>query len=411
MIDGGQGMCRTLAELGAHPPGMAVADVLLDGYFNWGHGMRQKMVAGSTLVMSQHRFQALEFADPGKQVPLLRRSEVSFESVWRPYRGEGLDGKQLLVWRDGGIGDVLFLQPCVRWLKTRWPSSRIVFGTSKHIVPLVEGWGCVDEVVTNPFPLALMQASDYHISVEGVIERCEEARTKNAYRLFSDWTRADVPDDDLRPRLVVDRKADVKAASALRHAKLWGKPYLYFQLRASSKVRTPPLKMMVVLMLLAMRRGFEVVVGDSPDKQASTCAALAAALNEERLKHVHVLCKHMENIQVCAAFVARASGVVAPDSSAPHLAGGFDVPVFGVFAPFPGWARLSTYKDAWWTEPAGGPVCPHDGKACHLHAPVCPWAVDFVPPCFRTIDPDAMVGQFELFLAAASRLEVAQPCP
>jgi|GEM_PF-3204455 len=88
MVDSGHGgMCKTLAERRASPSGIVPADVLVEGYFNGGHGLRQKLASGASLVMSQRRFQALEFAYPGKVLRILQRAPVSFESVWRPYRG------------------------------------------------------------------------------------------------------------------------------------------------------------------------------------------------------------------------------------------------------------------------------------------------------------------------------------
>jgi len=41
-----------------------------------------------------------------------------FETVYKPYKGEDLTGKKIMVFRTGGIGDIFFINPVFRHLKT-----------------------------------------------------------------------------------------------------------------------------------------------------------------------------------------------------------------------------------------------------------------------------------------------------
>jgi len=58
-----------------------------------------------------------------------------------------------LVFRTGGIGDLLFIQPNLIYLKEKYPTCTINFACGPQYQSMVETWDCVDNVVDLPFSL------------------------------------------------------------------------------------------------------------------------------------------------------------------------------------------------------------------------------------------------------------------
>ena len=52
-------------------------------------------------------------------------------AYYKKYNGEDLNDKTLLVWRHGGIGDLMFMMPPLRLLKIKYPK---VNGRNRHRV-------------------------------------------------------------------------------------------------------------------------------------------------------------------------------------------------------------------------------------------------------------------------------------
>ena len=80
------------------------------------------------------------------------------ESVYRPYKGEDLTNKKLMCWRTGGIGDILFLNPVLRYLKKKYPSSflRVASGCKQSLENVPE----IDELYDMPFDAKLLEDMD-----------------------------------------------------------------------------------------------------------------------------------------------------------------------------------------------------------------------------------------------------------
>ena len=80
--------------------------------------------------------------------------------------------------------------------------------------------------------------------------------------------------------------------------------------------------------------------------------------------------------------------IIAPDSSSIHLAAALGKPCYGIYAPFPGEIRMSTYKKCKWTTPI--PVigiCKWGGLNCCQHqTQVCEFNKFNISPCFDLID-------------------------
>jgi len=325
-------------------------------------------------VMGLGVFQQLQFAGKSKQ-KLLVPSNVKFRKIYRPYQGQELkDGDSILVFRTGGIGDLLFIQPNLRYLKEKYPTCKIKFACGPQYQPMVETWDCIDEMLDLPFTLSALINSTYHILFEGVIERCIQAHFDNAYNLFSQWIGLDLPDELLLPKQ--DAKPEL-VDECLQQLNKWGlkeKDFVLMQLRASSPIRTPRHEFWIKIINELNRRGYNVLLTDNP-RQADQINDFIQLC--ENKKMVFNFCKHSKTIAHSIALTKLSTATFATDSAMNHIAASLDIPSFGIYGPFPGFIRMKTYPKGSWID-ASRPCGP-----CFLHGHLtCEHAVDGYSPCY-----------------------------
>ena len=367
----------TLEDLRQNPPNIILATGKKDFKFVQNYYREQAIRKDVHYVMNFSIFQQLHL-DKRTGSKLLVPSPMKFKNIYRPYMGQKLeDGATILVFRTGGIGDLLFIQPNLRYLKQQYPTCNIVFACGPQYQPMVNLWkDCVDEVITLPFRFDVLRASDYHMIFEGVIERCREAETTNSYRLFTKWLGLNLPDELLIPKQTPDPKLIESAQQVLDEWKL--KDFIIMQIRASSPVRTPNPDFWVKIINQLTKKNFQVVLTDSPRQSGSVDKFMSRL---KRKLHVFNFSKYSESIGNTIALTSLSKGVVATDSSLLHIAASLDIPCFGIYGPFPGEIRLATYPKAKWIN------APRFCAPCFLHGnKPCKYAEkDGYSPCYNNL--------------------------
>ena len=379
---------KDLEELKEMPPNIVIAKAVKNVTFTQNFFKTQTLKKGVGYVMGLGVYQQLH-ADQGyKGKKLLKPSNIKFKNVYRPYKGQELHGKSLVVFRTGGIGDLLFIQPNLIYLKEKYPTCKIIFACGPQYQAMVETWNCVDTVLDLPFPAHYLIKSDYHALFEGVIERCKLAEVANSYNLFSEWLGLNLPDELLVP------KQDVKE-DKLEYCKEklveWGvdeKKFLLMQLRASSPIRTPRPEFWIELINKLTKKGFKIILTDSP-RQADYIDNFIKYLDNKEM--VFNFCKYSKSLDYSIALMKLAQCTVATDSAMNHIAASLDVPCFGIYGPFPGHIRLKTYPKASWVD------AKKECAPCYLHGmKPCPKAgKDTFSPCYDNLDKDEIVKKIE----------------
>ena len=87
----------------------------------------------------------------------------------KEYKGQDLDGKKILIFRTGGLGDVGgFLCPVFRYLKKKYPTCfiRVASACKQPLENLPE----IDELYDMPFDEKLIEDSHYLRLFQGIIE-------------------------------------------------------------------------------------------------------------------------------------------------------------------------------------------------------------------------------------------------
>jgi len=381
-----------LEELRENPPNIVIAESKKRFRFVQNFFKEQELQKRGKYVMGLGVFQQLQHAG-GSKKKLLIPAPMKFGNIYRPYHGQPLaDGESVLVFRTGGIGDLLFIQPNLRYLKEKYPNCIVRFACGPQYQPMVETWDCVDELLDLPFTLQKLTQSTYHILFEGVIERCIQAHFDNAYNIFSEWLGLNLPDELLFPRQ--DAKPELVEFCKEKLAK-WGvgeKDFILMQLRASSPIRTPRHEFWLKIINELNKRGYKVVLTDNPRQGKEVDNFIELCDNKNM---VFNFCKHSKTIAHSIALTKLCKCTFATDSAMGHIAASLDRPCFGIYGPFPGFIRLKTYPKASWVD-----ATRHCGPCfIHGHTP-CPQNVDGFSPCYdELIDTDEklnkVINQFE----------------
>jgi len=382
------GVVEKMEDLKKSPPNIVIAEAYSDVNFVQNFFKdSQKLVKKQKYVMGLGVFQQLQFeTKSGKR--LLKPSKIQFKNVYRAFHGQDLTNKKLLVFRTGGFGDLLFIQPNLIYLKQKYPSCKIYFACGPQYRPMVETWDFLEEVLLLPFPVKYLFDADYHVIFEGVIERCKEARYKNSFNLFSEWMGLNLPDELLLPR---QHPKEDKLESCREVLRSWGvkeKDFIITQLRASSPIRTPRPEFFAKIIDRLTDLGHNVVITDVPRQSDSVEKFLTMVKNRDK---VFNFCKHSETVDNTIALIKLSKLVISTDSALIHFSASLDTPCLGIYGPFPGFIRMKTYPKADWIE--GKRQC----LPCFLHGSnPCPQAgPDTYSPCYDAIDHDEIIAKVE----------------
>lgn len=366
---------ENLEALRKNPPNIVVTEAKRKFKFVQNFFKEQELQKKEKYVMGLGVFQQLQYMGGQSKQKLLIPSKIKFRNIYRPYQGQPLkDGESVLVFRTGGIGDLLFIQPNLRYLKEKYPNCIIRFACGPQYQPMVETWDCIDEMLDLPFTFNKLKQSTYHILFEGVIERCIQAHFDNAYNLFSRWIGLDLPDELLIPKQDAKKELVEYCKGQLNEWGVSEKEFVLMQLRASSPIRTPRHEFWLKIINELNKRGYKVLLTDNPrqgeeiDKFIDMCENKSMVFN---------FCKHSKTIAHSIALTKLAMATIATDSAMNHIAASVDTPCFGIYGPFPGHIRLKTYPKASWVDASR-----HCGP-CFIHGHTnCQYAVNGYSPCY-----------------------------
>ena len=383
----------TLDELRKSPPNIVVAKAIRRFGFVQNWFKKQELEKDKSYVMGLGVYQQLQSAGSKylknqQNKKLLKPSPIKFKNVYNPYEGQDLTDKTLLVFRTGGIGDLLFIQPNLSYLKSKYPSCKIIFACGPQYQPMVENWECVDEVTDLPFTLSKLREADYHALFEGVIERCREAETVNAFVLFTRWMGLNLPIEMLRPRQFPKEDKLDECMKLLDEWKLTNQKFIVTQLRASSPIRTPRPSIWLKLIDELTDRGFNILITDNPRQTEFVDLFIKDAKNKDK---VFNFCSHSKSIDYTIAITSLASLVITTDSALGHIAESVGTRGYGLYGPFPAEIRLSTYPGFKWVNAV------RDCAPCFIHSPKpCPKAgSDGFSPCYDNLNITQIIEDIE----------------
>lgn len=380
----------SLEELRKGVPNLLIAEGVRDTKYLQEKFKIQWIRKRSKYVMSVGVYEQLHYSGDMK---ILKPADVKFKKMYVPYTGQDLTDKTLLVSRTGGVGDLLFIQPSLRFLKEKYPTCEIIFACGPQYQDMVREWECVDEVIDLPFSFKYLMETDYHAVFEGVIERCFEAQGVNAYILFSRWLGLDIPNELLVPIQEPNPEKVQEVESILNkfdrknekgkvvETVEWGLgrgDFIVAQVRASSPVRTPRPEVWISLFNELTDRGYKIVVTDVPRKKEIVDDFIKMCKNP---KMVFNFCEHSTDVGYLIALTSLSTMALSCDTALMHIAESVGTKSFGIYGAFPGRIRLSTYKKCQWLE------CILGCSPCYVHGQEpCPYNRDGYGVCYDELD-------------------------
>ena len=339
------GVVHSMEELRKNPPNIIIAESLKSLSYRQNNFKReQKLVKKAKYIMSVGVYKQLS-QHPIDKTKILKPSTLKFKNLYHPYNGEDLTNKTLLIWRQGGIGDLLFISPNLRYLKDKYPTCKIHFACGPQYQSMVREWKFIDKVLDLPFMANNLFEADYHVLFEGVIERTKEAENENAYRLFTKWLGLNLPDELLYPEQEPNEKEVENCRKALDHWNLKEKGFIIIQMKASSPIRTPRPEFWKRVIDDLTSKDQNIILVDSPSKSKDIDNFIKTLAFEHK---VFNFSKLSEDISDTIALTSLAKLVIGVDSSLIHIAESLKIRSFGIYGPFPGEIRLSTYKYTDW---------------------------------------------------------------
>ncbi|GIU69130.1 MAG: hypothetical protein KatS3mg002_0366 [Candidatus Woesearchaeota archaeon] len=293
---------------------------------------------GKDYVVPTGIYYSLKRDEEEKKIKFVRQSKKSFEKLYRPYNGEDVNGKYLLISRLGGIGDLIYIQPAINIIKRRYPNSKIIFATRPSFHLMVQSWESVDNVITFPFTLNALIKSDYHGIFEGVIERTLESKYLNAYELFARWLGLnDLTLEDLMPYQKPDDNAIQYCKSILDEWGIKEKEFIIIQKRASALNRTPPDEFWIPFINELEKFNLPIVITDEPSMKNIHDQFIKKLSN----KNVFNFSMHSKNIYFSVALTFLAKAAICPDTSMIPISTSVRVPCFHIHGAYPPVIRQS----------------------------------------------------------------------
>lgn len=331
---------------------------------------------GEPVVMTLGEFN--NFKHSKEHGNLFKPYKIKFRDIFRRYRGEDLTNKKLMIWRYGGVGDVVIVQSLVKYLKAKYPSCEISFATSPAHVLSFHSWpkDLLTNVYTMPFKKSVMDSNDYHLTFINAIEHCLESRTMDYYKLIQKVANVDFDAKDYKPELIPIK--DIES----RIIKYIPDNLVTIHMKPSAPVRTmDPLKWQSIIVDL-LQRGYKVGIIDS----------IMDAKNIDKLieqfgfsqEYVINLAKLSLDFNYAINIVNLSKGLMTIDSGISHIAAALNKPTVTFYGPFrsdiiSGGIYKSVYKidppDGWnvcgkypcWTNQDMS-VCPY---VSHNQSPGC----------------------------------------
>jgi len=330
-------------------------------------------------------------------------SKKTFIETFRRYYNQDLTNKSLLIWRYGGIGDLIMIQPLVQYLKDHYKNCKIIFATSIENIKLLQLWpkGLVDQIITIPIDSRIFDICDYHLTFEGTLERCKELKIENGVRMYAKVAGIDLDTNVYTPRLLVPENKRLENDLPL----LLDNNLVILQYSSSTANRSMAPVVAAELISILTENGYTVGILDTPirAKEIDFIFNIALSRNISEPSKVLNLSYYSRDLVDCAYILSKSIGIIAVDSAISHMGPALNIPTVGVYTSFPGKTRIAAYKNVDWfdvsTKWNGCGKCP-----CYLlgfELNKCPYvSKKMEPACIYSID---VVEIFDKFVKLIGR--------
>lgn len=327
-------------------------------------------------------------------------------NIHKKYAGQDLTNKTVLIWRTGGMGDLCFITPNLKYIKKTFKDSKIIFGCGSRFRFGMMDHPYIDKLVSIPIDYDLYEKADYYLMFEGIIENNPDAHEINAYELFRHafgFTQK-IPDNELIPILGISEIHRKKHVALLEkfytslgknydhQLKFQNPPLINIGLRASHIIRSIPPQILDKIIEILLSKGlFVSLVGGPEDKDIGK---MLISAKDSRVFHMY---QHCNDFRDSIAHISLSDGMIGPDSSCLHIAAAFEKKIIGAYGAFLSELRVKHYKttSAFDIKMACSPCFLHGIETCEYSD-----IVTKEPLCMNQHIPEVIVEELICLLEA-----------
>jgi len=327
---------------------------------------------------------------------VFEKYEQNFKDFYKPYQGQNLDNKTLFVMATS-IGDTLFMQPTIKYIKEQYPTCKIIYAASKTIRDLISCYpkGLIDTIYESTLFIKkeVITNSDYHLYSNFVITKNMESHKKNAYKIFSEYAGIDIDfkkyKTELQPKKWILDEVNKRLPK---------RSFVVCQVRASTSNRMIQSEKWVYITENLIDLGYDVVFIDTPDFYDLYNNDIILKLPEEKRIHTYNLSKIAKGLKYTISIISKSDAVIGIDSALIHIGGALDKPVLGIYTAFTGDVRINTFDRYEYVQPKN---CKCILYPCYYHQDelsmgYCEYARfgDF-PDCVTKVDEKEIIEKFK----------------
>lgn len=247
--------------------------------------------------------------------------------------------KNILVYRAGGIGDILFILPYLPKIKSINPEIKITFCTMVQNVPLLSISDYIDEIITDPIEYEKAISFDKIYNFIHFIEENPTAEHVNAYDIAESKEFFGIKRGDLVSNIEW-KNPPLKFKN--------GEPFIHIMIQysSSSTIReiSPVLWWEFVTSLYPANCRI-TFVGNKPVQQGikETIGMISKYSGIQVESFISI------DLQSTMDYMFKKDPphlFIGPDSGLTNLAGYHGIPTIGLYGPFPSDLRIKYYKNA-----------------------------------------------------------------
>ncbi|MEN6373912.1 MAG: glycosyltransferase family 9 protein [Smithella sp.] len=256
------------------------------------------------------------------------------------YRGEDLTNKSLSCFRSGGIGDLLFITTSLKELKKKYPTARLYLGCNSAFGEILKSPTGDYEIISMPLEKSILDANDYVLFFQGIIEEAKEAETVNAYDLFRKAFYLDGI-SNYKPNVYLSDNYMADVNKYLKKNQPFYEKQINIAIQVSASVpKRSILPATLIQFINSLPSQYSIwLIGSS--SQMDEINEILQSTKEHG--NVYNVSQCLPKLGHVAALLSKVQLAVGPDSSLLHMAGGLGIPMIGLFGAFPSVLRLSHY--------------------------------------------------------------------
>lgn len=299
------------------------------------------------------------------------------EKIYKPYEEHtNLNNKKLLIYRYGGIGDLLCILPTIYKLKQKYPKSEIGMMCSYSYMSIFYAFPeIINGGVNNVVLYDSIKHFDYFVSLETVIERCLTPDTKHIHDIYADVLFEKVDSDTVQDVVKLNKMLSSD----------FPRQNIGIQYSTNSFLRNYNIDKFCDLINLISEK--------YPNEQIHLLGIADDYLNVNYIQaktngavFVNGCGRPKMELDEMFEMVSTLKLVISSDSSMVHCAGFCNTPIIGLYGPFLSNTRISRYKNAI------GIDAKADCSPCCRHAPInwCKWNSG-EGICVNSISPEVVL--------------------